>query len=89
MNSDFMSGSAGTSLPKDINTLDDAIAYLNEVRKSIGGDVKFRLCASDYVGDTDEYQTVSDVAAYGCKSFMSRNTFRSGENDTYVLLTYN
>jgi hypothetical protein len=88
MNSDFMSSSSScNSLPSSIDTLDDAIAYLQKARETMGGKVKFRLSCADYITDSDEYHQVGDVVLTGTKSLMNRNSFRS-ENGEYVLFVY-
>ena len=90
MNSDFIgSNSSCNSLPSTIDTLDDAIAYLQKARETMGGKTKFRLSNSYHsITDSDEYVQVDDVVLMGTKSLMNRKKSFSSENEEYVLFVY-
>jgi hypothetical protein len=74
------------ALPSEINTLDDAIAYLQKARQTMGGNTKFRVVDNSYTKEWDEYQPVNDVILTGNKSLMAKS--RSGDNEDYVLFVY-
>jgi len=73
-------------LPSEIDTLDDAIAYLQKARQTMGGNTKFRVVDNSYTKEWDEYQCVNDVILTGNKSLMAK--YRSGDNEDYVLFVY-
>jgi hypothetical protein len=75
-----------TELPSTIDTLDDAIAYLQRARATMGGKTKFRLVYDANEHDEDEYAPVGDVILTGNKSLMPKSHRRQG-ND-YVLFCY-
>jgi hypothetical protein len=74
------------ALPSSIDTLDDAIAYLQRARETMGGNVKFRLVCDGNEHDEDEYARVEDVILTGNKSLMPKSHRR--ENNDYVLFCY-
>lgn len=74
------------ALPSEINTLDDAIAYLQKARQTMGGNTKFRVVDNSYTKEWDEYQPVNDVILTGNKSLMAKS--RRGDNEDYVLFVY-
>lgn len=73
-------------LPSTLNTLDDAIAYLQLARQTMGGNTKFRLVCADYTHDSDEYQEVSDVVLTGNKSLLPKA--RRNDIEEFVLFAY-
>ena len=74
------------ALPSEIDTLDDAIAYLQKARQTMGGNTKFRVVDNSYTKEWNEYQCVNDVILTGNKSLMAKS--RSGNNEDYILFTY-
>jgi hypothetical protein len=70
-------------LPSGIDTLDDAIAYLQMARQTMGGNTKFRMVENGYSTDPDEYTQVNDVVLTGNKSLMAKS--RHSDNQDYVL----
>jgi len=87
MNDDFnYSNVNNNKLPSQINTLDDAIAYLQRARQTMGGNTKFRMVDSGYTTDSDEYQYVDDVILTGNKSLMAKPG--RNDNEDYVLFVY-
>jgi hypothetical protein len=88
MNPDDFYGNRNTSnnknaLPSGIDTLDDAIAYLQMARQTMGGNAKFRMVENGYSTDPDEYRQVDDVVLTGNKSLMAKS--RHSDNQDYVL----
>jgi hypothetical protein len=71
-------------VPLNINTVGDAIAYLQKAAEKVGRDAKFRLVYSDYEDDSDEYRTANDVVLTGKQSL--RHNARM--QDTYVLFVH-
>jgi len=87
MNDDYKFNSNNSNaLPSEIDTLDDAIAYLQRARQTMGGNTKFRVVDNSYTKEWDEYQFVIDVILTGNKSLMAKS--RSGNNEDYVLFVY-
>ena len=83
------SNSASRELPSKIDTLDDAIAYLQMARHTKGGDVKFRLVDDSYTHDSGHYREVSDVVLKttgGSRFLMSKS--RRDDDEDYVLFAY-
>ena len=74
------------NLPSSIDTLDDAIAYLQRARATVGGKTKFRLVCDGNEHDEDEYHDVGDVILTGNKSLMPKSYRR--ERDEYFLFCY-
>ena len=64
------SRSTSKELPSTIDTLDDAIAYLQLARQTMSGNTKFRIVCADYTHDSDEYREVVNVVLTGNKSLM-------------------
>jgi hypothetical protein len=87
-NHDRSNANSTPNLPSSIDTLDDAIAYLQRARATMGGNVKFRLvCVCDgFEHDEDEYARVEDVILTGNKSLMPKS--HRSENNDYVLFCY-
>jgi hypothetical protein len=73
-------------LPSSIDTLDDAIAYLQRARATMGGNTKFRLVADGNEHDEDYYGPVGNVILTGNNSLMLKSHRR--ENNEYVLFCY-
>ena len=73
-------------LPSSIDTLDDAIAYLQKARQTMGGDVKFRIVAADEESYVEEYREVNNVILTGQQSLMGR--MNGSSNGEYVLFVY-
>jgi len=87
MNDDYkFNSNTSNALPSEIDTLDDAIAYLQKARQTMGGNAKFRVVDNSYTKEWDEYQFVIDVILTGNKSLMAKS--RSGNNEDYVLFVY-
>jgi len=87
MNDDYkFNSNTSNALPSEIDTLDDAIAYLQKARQTMGGNTKFRVVDNSYTKEWDEYQFVVDVILTGNKSLMAKS--RSGNNEDYVLFVY-
>lgn len=86
MNSDFIGSDCSSNLPSNIDTLDDVIRYLQEARKVVGGDTKFRIVGEYEVGDSDEYRMIDDVILKGSKSLMKK---KGRDNDeSFVLFVH-
>ena len=73
-------------LPSTIDTLDDAIAYLQLARQTMGGNTKFRIACADYTHDSDEYRDVVDVVLTGNKSLLPKA--HRNDNEEFVLFAY-
>jgi hypothetical protein len=87
MNDDYKFNSNNSNkLPSEIDTLDDAIAYLQVARETMGGNAKFRMVADGEETDTDCYYRVNDVVLTGNKSLMAKSRFN--DNRDYVLFLY-
>jgi hypothetical protein len=85
-NHDRSNANSTPNLPSSIDTLDDAIAYLQRARATMGGNTKFRLVADGREHDEDYYARVEDVILTGNKSLMPKSHRKEG-ND-YVLFCY-
>jgi len=84
MNDDYkFNSNTSNALPSEIDTLDDAIAYLQKARQTMGGNVKFRMLENGYSTDPDEYMQVGDVVLIGNKSLMAKSL--NSDNQDYVL----
>jgi hypothetical protein len=91
MHPDDFYGNRNTSdnsnaLPSEIDTLDDAIAYLQRARQTMGGNAKFRIVTSEEQNNTDWYYQVDDVVLTGNNSLMAKS--RPNDNVEYVLFLY-
>ena len=86
MNPPFYPSDNINALPSEINTLDDAIAYLQKARETMGGNVKFRLVVDGEEHNSDEYCRVDDVMLTGNKSLKEKSHRNS--NGDYVLFIY-
>lgn len=86
MNDYFPPSNTSNALPSEIDTLDDAIAYLQKARETMGGNVKFRLVADGEEYNSDEYYRVEDVMLTGNKS-LKKKSHRNSNGD-YVLFIY-
>ena len=75
-----------SELPSTIDTLDDAIAYLQRARATMGGKTKFRLVCDGNEDNEYEYAPVGDVILTGNKSLMPKLHRRQGNE--YVLFCY-
>lgn len=87
MNSDFIGSDCSSNLPSTIDTLDDAIRYLQEARKVVGGDTKFRIVGEYEVDDSDEYRMLDDVILKGSKSLMKKKVCHN-DNESFVLFVH-
>jgi hypothetical protein len=85
-NPDLINAVSTPNLPSSIDTLDDAIAYLQRARQTMGGNTKFRLVCDGHEHDVDEYFQVEDVILTGNKSLMPKSHRKEG-ND-YVLFCH-
>ena len=84
---DYLSPSnTSNTLPSEIDTLDDVIAYLQKARETMGGKVKFRLVVDGEEHNSDEYCRVDDVMLTGNKSLKEKSHRNS--NGDYVLFIY-
>ena len=89
MHDDFgpsRSNNTSKELPSRLDTLDDAIAYLQLARQTMGGNTKFRLVCADYTHDSDEYRDVVDVVLTGNKSLLPKA--HRNDNEEFVLFAY-
>ena len=75
-----------SNLPSSIDTLDDAIAYLQRARQTMGGKTKFRLVSDNYEYDSDEYSRVDDVILTGRSSLMKKS--HNKDENEFVLFVY-
>jgi len=80
------SNNTSKELPSSIDTLDDAIAYLQRARSTMGGNTKFRLVCADYTHDSDEYRNVVDVVLTGNKSLLPKA--HRNDIEEFVLFAY-
>lgn len=67
MNPDY---SQSTPFPTSINTVDDAIAYLQKARKSVGGNAPFRMVSDEESEFSNIYKKPFDVVIKEQKSLM-------------------
>jgi len=74
-------------LPSGIDTLDDAIDYLQRARATMGGKTKFRLVADCHRHVEEEYAPVVDVILTGVYNSLMPKSHRK-ENTDYVLFCY-
>jgi hypothetical protein len=74
-------------LPSSIDTLDDAIAYLQRARATMGGNTKFRIVADYHWHVEDEYAPVGDVILTEAYKSLMPKSHRRQENE-YVLFCY-
>lgn len=89
MNSDFIGSDCSSNLPSTIDTLDDAIRYLQEARKVVGGDTKFRIVGEYEENDSDEYRMLNDVIIKGRKSLMKKKVrHNDNDNESFVLFVH-
>lgn len=69
---------------RNLNTIDDYIAILQDAKAKVGGDVKVRFVNSHYVHDTDEHYHPEDVILFGSQSLVKTN---KNDDDTRLLFT--
>ena len=88
-NHDRSNANTTTDLPSSIDTLDDAIAYLQRARATMGGNTKFRISLDEYSHNEDEYHKVEDILMIIGKKSMMASPYRGGEGAVgYVLLVH-
>ncbi len=80
--------STSKELPYLIDTLDDAIAYLQLARQTMSGNAKFRLACADYTHLVDEYRDVVDVVLTGKSLLPKAHRNDNDDNDEFVLFAY-
>lgn len=86
MNPPFYPSDNDNALPSEIDTLDDAIAYLQKARQTMGGDVKFRIVSAGVETYVEDYREVDNVILTGQQSLMGK--MNGSSNGEYVLFVY-
>ena len=75
---------SNTNKIRSIDTLNDLITVLNQVRDKVGGNVKVRIAGDE--GEAryeDECSSISDVLLYGMQSMMNKT---NSEDSRIVLI---
>ena len=78
-NHDRSNANSTPDLPSSIDTLDDAIAYLQRARATMGGETKFRLASDEYTHIRDEYSKVEDIIMILGKKSLMTSPYPDGE----------
>jgi hypothetical protein len=68
---------------RNLNTIDDYIALLQDAKSNVGGNVKVRFVNVHYINDTDEQFPPEDVILFGSKSLMKTN--KNDDDSTRML----
>jgi hypothetical protein len=87
-NHDRSNANSTPELPSGIDTLDDAIAYLQRARVTMGGKTKFRVALDEYTHVKDEYDKVEDIIMILGKKSLMTSPCPDGEGEGCVLLVH-
>ena len=72
-------------MDRDLNTIDDYIAMLQDARAKVGGHIEVRFVNECYVHDRDEHYQPEDVILFGSQSMIRTN--KNCDKDTRLLFT--